>query len=197
VDTFAYIPSGNLYIASVADPTSPYLVDSMVLPTFGCSVTASDSLLFVGSADVVPGRPGNDIRLFDIRDRVRPALIGSLGAPDMVRQLAWDGPHLYAACGDAGVLIAETAAVGIAEPQRGEVQQARPWASVVRGVLFLPANGEGRVTKGELLNVSGRKVLDLHPGLNDVRALAPGVYFVRMAHAQAQAQAVRKVIKLK
>jgi hypothetical protein len=34
-------------------------------------------------------------------------------------------------------------------------------------------------------------------GANDVRALAPGVYFVREAQAQAQAQAVRKVVKLK
>lgn len=30
-----------------------------------------------------------------------------------------------------------------------------------------------------LLDISGRKVLDLHPGANDVRALAPGVYFLR------------------
>jgi hypothetical protein len=37
-------------------------------------------------------------------------------------------------------------------------------------------------------------VLELKPGANDVRALAPGVYFVR--EAQAQAQAVRKIVKL-
>ena len=29
------------------------------------------------------------------------------------------------------------------------------------------------------MDVSGREVLNLHPGANDVRALAPGVYFVR------------------
>jgi hypothetical protein len=37
-------------------------------------------------------------------------------------------------------------------------------------------------------------VLDLHLGANDVRALAPGVYFVREVQAQAQAQAVRKIV---
>jgi hypothetical protein len=37
-------------------------------------------------------------------------------------------------------------------------------------------------------------VLDLQAGPNDVRALAPGVYFVREAQAQAQAQAMRKVV---
>jgi hypothetical protein len=44
------------------------------------------------------------------------------------------------------------------------------------------------------MDASGRKVMDLKPGANDVRALAPGVYFVREAQAQAQAQAIRKVV---
>jgi hypothetical protein len=65
----------------------------------------------------------------------------------------------------------------------------------VRGVLYVP---EASIHKPRaarwLLDVSGRKVLDLHPGANDVRAVAPGVYFVREAQAQAQAQAVRKVV---
>jgi hypothetical protein len=43
-----------------------------------------------------------------------------------------------------------------------------------------------------LLDISGRKVQDLKPGANDVRTLAPGVYFVR--EAQAQARVVRKVV---
>jgi hypothetical protein len=43
-----------------------------------------------------------------------------------------------------------------------------------------------------LLDISGRKTPKLLPGPNDVRVLAPGVYFVR--EAQAQAQAVRKVV---
>jgi len=47
-----------------------------------------------------------------------------------------------------------------------------------------------------LLDASGRKVLDLHPGANDVRALSSGVYFVR-EQPQASShkpQAVRKVV---
>jgi hypothetical protein len=31
-----------------------------------------------------------------------------------------------------------------------------------------------------LLDAAGRKVLDLEPGANDLRALAPVVYFIRM-----------------
>jgi hypothetical protein len=44
----------------------------------------------------------------------------------------------------------------------------------------------------QLLDISGRKVLDLKSGANDVSGLSPGVYFVRKA--QAQAQAVGKVL---
>jgi hypothetical protein len=48
----------------------------------------------------------------------------------------------------------------------------------------------------ELLDVSGRKVMDLASGANDVRALAPGVYFVReeLQAASLKTQAVRKIV---
>ena len=69
-------------------------------------------------------------------------------------------------------------------------------ATIVRGVLVFEARGERREARGELLDISGRKVLNLQPGANDVSDLAPGVYFVREAQAQAQdqAQAIRKVV---
>ncbi len=38
---------------------------------------------------------------------------------------------------------------------------------------------------GWMLDASGRKVAALHPGTNDVRAVAPGVYFVTPAQTQA------------
>ena len=60
--------------------------------------------------------------------------------------------------------------------------------SVLRGSLV------GRDAWEALLDCTGRKVADLHTGENDVSGLAPGVYFVREAQAQAQAQAVRKVV---
>jgi DNA-binding beta-propeller fold protein YncE len=84
-------------------------------------------------------------------------------------------------------------------PSGVEEQHADPRsmgaATVVRAVLFLPlASSVEREVSGVLLDVSGRKVMDLLPGANDVRALAPGVYFVREAQAQAQAQAIQKVV---
>jgi hypothetical protein len=69
-----------------------------------------------------------------------------------------------------------------------------PVATVVRGALFLAEASSHKPQAASLLDVSGRRVMDLRPGANDVRALAPGVYFVREAQAQVQAQAVRKVV---
>lgn len=83
---------------------------------------------------------------------------------------------------------------GIEESFRPQLASSKPWATIIRGMLLLPeASGrESRTTS--LLDISGRKVMYLKPGANDVRGLAPGVYLVRETQAQAQAQAVRKVI---
>jgi hypothetical protein len=46
-----------------------------------------------------------------------------------------------------------------------------------------------------LLDVAGRKVMELQRGENDIRYLAPGVYFVRTAESGTRsAVSVRKVV---
>jgi hypothetical protein len=42
------------------------------------------------------------------------------------------------------------------------------------------------MSRAALLDISGRKVLGLRPGANDVGALAPGVYFVRQQGSTTQ-----------
>jgi len=86
---------------------------------------------------------------------------------------------------------------GIEEDLRPQAASAKPSTSVVRGVLYLPsASSFRRETSSVLLDVSGRKEMDLVPGANDVRALAPGVYFVRRAETEdgRPAPAVHKVV---
>jgi len=85
---------------------------------------------------------------------------------------------------------------GVEETPSAEVRTTTGGATIVRGGLRLGAVGSRQNTayRAELLDATGRKVMELHPGENDVRALAPGVYFIREAQAQAQAQAVRKVV---
>jgi len=77
---------------------------------------------------------------------------------------------------------------GVAEAPNVKVR-ASCAPSIVRGVLCLPEAASGvlwlpeatshKLQAANLLDVSGSSVLDLRPGANDVRALAPGVYFVR------------------
>jgi len=70
-------------------------------------------------------------------------------------------------------------------------------ATFIRGVLvFEPANGAGRPARGALLDISGRKVMDLQAGANDVRALAPGVYFCRLTGGTASCEEPRVVGKV-
>jgi hypothetical protein len=67
--------------------------------------------------------------------------------------------------------------------------------TVVRGLLSIPASGIMRRASCVLLDLAGRKVLDLHPGANAVSRLAPGVYFVAEKAAGSRQQAgVRKVV---
>ena len=64
--------------------------------------------------------------------------------------------------------------------------------TIVRGVLMMTGDRGKTEDRASLLDVSGRKVLDLKSGANDIHGLAPGVYFVR--DLEAGAEAVRKVV---
>ena len=85
--------------------------------------------------------------------------------------------------------------IGVAEEPPAS-RNVQPFATIVRGVLLLEARGEMREARCELLDITGRKVLDLCPGPNDVSRLSPGVYFVREEPRAAshKRQAVRKVL---
>ena len=72
-----------------------------------------------------------------------------------------------------------------------------PGATFVRGVLRLEGDcpRTGTVPKTALLDATGRKVLGLRPGMNDVSGLAPGVYFVRsVSGVERMPSSVTKVV---
>jgi len=81
-----------------------------------------------------------------------------------------------------------------------ELRAANNSPTVVRNVLFLPKmgtvpSGTVPISGPWLIDIGGRKVMDLQPGENDVRALAPGVYFMRQASSvEHQASNVSKVV---
>jgi hypothetical protein len=69
---------------------------------------------------------------------------------------------------------------GVEETPNGEVCTTSSLPTIVRGVLFLPRplTPDSR-SPTALFDIGGRKVIELHPGANDVSRLSPGVYFVR------------------
>jgi hypothetical protein len=106
------------------------------------------------------------------------------------------GPPLLAYQGWAGVVGGKTynadriwgklnPSPGVEETENREVRREDAGATIVRGVLTLgtatgfPRGNRMAVPQPVLLDATGRKVMTLAPGANDVRQLAPGVYFVR------------------
>jgi hypothetical protein len=89
----------------------------------------------------------------------------------------------------------------------GAVSESRPssltprpllTATIISGVLFVPRSLDPSISRS-LLDISGREVLSLRPGANDVSALSPGVYFVceKSSAAGHMPQAIRRVSVLR
>jgi hypothetical protein len=77
--------------------------------------------------------------------------------------------------------------VGTHESSKPQAASHKLGTTIIRGVLVLSGLGtrsesprrDSVMSRAVLLDISGRKMLDLHQGANDVSSLAPGVYFVR------------------
>jgi len=83
---------------------------------------------------------------------------------------------------------------GVAE-QPATLRDVQPLATIVHDVLFLgDCPRTGTVPKSVLLDISGRKVLELTHGANDVSRLSPGVYFVRAESRKLSAVSCHKVV---
>jgi hypothetical protein len=83
----------------------------------------------------------------------------------------------------------------IAEEPTQQPISVQPFATVIRNVLFLAERPSSSASTSSLFDTSGREVLDLSPGANDVSKLAPGVYFVRQASCvEREASRVTKVM---
>jgi DNA-binding beta-propeller fold protein YncE len=144
----------------------------------------------VSSTDLV-------LNVFDAR---ADSLVLALPLPDArVQAAAWNSTRsrVYLATLDSAVQVIRDTAAGIEEGMGLTASQSHPLATVVHGVLFFGASGEGRQASGVLLDISGRTVAELRPGQNDVSHLPTGVYFIRERSAvggERSAASVRKVV---
>jgi len=101
------------------------------------------------------------------------------------------GYNVFAGTKHAGLFLGYEPP-GISEEQRRTSCPRDYLATIVRRVLFLPSLPAADCS---LLSADGRKLSDLHPGANDVRALAPGVYFIRGPKTEGgRPGVVRKVV---
>jgi len=82
---------------------------------------------------------------------------------------------------------------GIEEGTKSQVEMTKALPTVVRGVLLLPASSL-RLHPSSLFDMTGRAVMSLRPGANDVRGLAPGVYFVTENGARRTVHASKVVL---
>ncbi len=84
----------------------------------------------------------------------------------------------------------------VAEMKKPEVRMTNSGPTIIRGVLVLGAvdSRQNTAYRADLLDISGRKVLDLHPGANEVSRLSPGVYFVRAIGCELSTVGCHKVV---
>jgi len=123
-------------------------------------------------------------------------VLRNIKAGEEPRALAWNPVHSWvyvSSSASHSITVVSDTMLGVAETPSAE-RRAPNTATVVRGVLVLDAvdSRQNTAYRAELLDIAGRVAMKLQPGANDMRALAPGVYFVR--EAQAQAQAVWKIV---
>jgi len=135
-------------------------------------------------------------------DGTTNAVVVTIGVRSQPTALAWNPvqSRVYVAnflSSSISVLRDSSSYVDMQESFRPLPASPRPLPTIVRGVLVLPGdatseNGDSPperlrstrrgtvpIFRAALLDISGRKVMDLTLGANDVRALAPGVYFLR------------------
>jgi len=162
---------------------------------YGCAcLDATGKYLFCGGS-----RRDSTLKVYDTRF---DSLVAAYPhTPSVAAIVSNPDQHcIYVGCQDV-ILVYPDAPPGIEEAMNDERGGMNWEPSIVRGLLELGAVDSRQQTAygAEFLDVGGRKVMDLKTGANDVRGLAPGVYFVREAQAQAQAagsklQAIRRVV---
>jgi hypothetical protein len=81
---------------------------------------------------------------------------------------------------------------GAAEPSGAAGRAASTEPTVVRGNLRLPLSPSTVCIS--LFDMTGRQVMALRPGPNDVSRLAPGVYFARTANGEQRLASAKVIV---
>ncbi len=158
---------GGLSVISVADPANPTKVGSYVTANAVNDVTMDGDVAYAGV-----GAYG--FRVVSIEDPAHPLEVGHYKEIGQAYGVTLAGGYIFLADGSTGLLILQYYGAGVEETPKPHALSRKLAATVMRS---LPA---GVVA----FDAMGRRVLNPRAG----------ICFVREAQAQAQAQAVRKVI---
>ncbi|MBM3708709.1 MAG: hypothetical protein FJW69_10315, partial [Actinobacteria bacterium] len=164
--TFAAADSG-LFILDTRDVTEPRLLARVALEAEAMDVAVADTLCYVacGEAGVV---------CFSVRNPESPRALGYYCGATEVHRLGLVSTDIVVADVRSGL-----SRVRLRERTEPEVRRASLGPTVVRGVLSLGVDSrQHTASRAALLDASARTVMELQAGPNDVRHLAPGVYFV-------------------
>jgi hypothetical protein len=148
-----------------------------------------------------PSGPWQDIYVGLLNNgRFQWTIPESVNSPDCyvrysVRRFDLIPPVTVTALTPRAFTIGDTAP-GVAENLTPQSAVSQTGPTIVHDVLFLPGALSYKPQAASLMDATGRKVMDLRPGANDVRALAPGVYFIRGPKTEdgRPDAAVRKII---
>ena len=167
----------------VADGTSLRMID-VSNPASPSEVGYYDQDGYVYGVDVVGGyaytaSTDNGLYVIDVSDPANPLKVGFYPIPSSNPMGAIEaGGYVYVAR-DSGLRIIEFYGGGVEEGRRPPACSRQLNATIVRGVLWLPAAASSETQAPScLLDAVGRRVIRLRPGPNDVQHLSPGVYFV-------------------
>ena len=173
---------------------------TLAIDTRSDTVTARLGLLTRGACFGHSGKylfcPGPDeytLTVYDARADTVAGFYPTLWGPSCVTPIPEQG-RIFVWCSDAALAFPDTLMSGVCEKAAPVLRWPRQ--TVVRGVLFLPQASSRKPQAASLMDVSGRKVLGLHAGANDVRVLAPGVYFIceKPQAPGLKPEAVRKIV---
>ncbi|UCG43183.1 MAG: hypothetical protein JSU73_00790, partial [candidate division WOR-3 bacterium] len=191
-ENYAYVADedSGLRVIDVSDPANPQQVGRVVMPdvpvfAFVPEQPVSDTLNLVYLAVSSRG-----MRMVNATNPRRPQPFGHYNTPGSASGLCLSGSTVFVADGEAGLQIYYHRPVGaiLERPAFGKAFDRRRSPTLARGVLRLPGKRPAL-----LVDVSGRTVAGLSPGLNDLRQVVPGVYFV-CRQQEGERSAVFKIV---
>jgi hypothetical protein len=191
-DSYAFVGDGDsgLRVVNVSNPAAPHEVGHCDLDGSSGGVALSGNYAYVTSGN-------GGIHVVDVSNPLAPHEAGFHDVPSWACNVAADSNYAYLADWEAGLQVYEFyGGAAVEETMNDERGATKRCPTIVRGVVWLVPTTSYKPQAASLLDISGRKVLGLKPGANDVRHLSPGVYFVR-AEPQAashEPQTVSKVV---